>query len=154
MSDLTLRPIHKFHANEASKQTWNLAVIDRTPQEDEEMLTAAHAAAYHWRQIGSAQHLARATMLLAKVHALLGLGSTAWMYAEEMKSFFLNEPKIPDWELAFTHAIHAHAASAANQSEAHRESYQLAKAAIEAITDSEDRAVVQATFDLVPQPEK
>ena len=29
-----------------------------------------------------------------------------------------------------------------------------AKAAIEAITDSEDRAVVQATFDLVPQPEK
>ena len=154
MPDLTLKPIHKFHANEASKQTWDLAVIDRTPQQDEEMLTAAHASAYHWRHIGSTQHLARATMLLAKVHALLGLGSMAWRYAEEMKSFFLNEPKITDWELAFTHTIHAHAASVAGESKAHRESYQLAKSAIEAMEDPEDRKIVQATFDLVPQPEK
>ena len=152
MPDLTLKPIHKFHANEASKQTWDLAVIDRTPQQNEEMLTAAHAAAYHWRHIGSAQHLARTSMLLAKVHALLGLGNTAWLYAEEMKAFFLNEPNIPDWEIAFTYAIHAHAASVAGHHEAHHESYLLAKAAIEAITDPEDRTIVQATFDLVPQP--
>lgn len=154
MLEHTLKPIHKFHAVEANNHTWDLIVIDRTPDQDEEMLTSAHAAAYHWRQVGSELHRARATMLLAQVHALVGLGSTAWIYAEEMRAFFLAQTTTPDWELAFTHAIHAHAASVAGQSKAHRESYQLAEATLTAIENEDDRMVVQATFDLVPNPRK
>lgn len=84
-------------------------------------------------------------MLLAEVHALLVHGETAWNYAEKMKNFFLAKSSTPDWKVAFTHLIHAHAACAAGRSETHNESYQSAEAFL---------AAVQATFKDVPTPAK
>ncbi len=142
---------HRYFAVEANNLAWDLAVANRTPEQDREMLNAAHAAALHWRQVGTELHHMRATMLLAEVHALLGLGATALAYADEMRSYFLaNEP--PDWELAFVHVIHAHAAGVAGEVDAHRQSYQAAKQAIAAIVDDEDRAIVLQTFDQVVAP--
>jgi hypothetical protein len=76
------------------------------------MQDAAHASAWHWAAVGNELNRMRATMLLAEVHALLGHGATALAYAREMRGYFL-AADAPDWELAFTHAVHAHAAHAA-----------------------------------------
>ncbi|MGZ5156106.1 MAG: hypothetical protein ACXWJA_06880, partial [Caldimonas sp.] len=89
--------------------------------------------------------------LLAEVHALLGMGATSLSLAEEMRDFFVDR-ETADWELAFTHTIHAHAAHAAGRPLAHRESYERATAALEAIADEEDRAIVLKTFAQVPPP--
>jgi hypothetical protein len=91
-------------------------------------------------------------MLLAEVHALLGFGESAFRYAEQMRSYFLTQSDTPDWELAFVHAIHAHAAHTSSNDEQHRESYLLAKQALNDIADEEDRKVVSLTFEQVPKP--
>ena len=115
------------------------------------MLNAAHASAFHWGQVGNELNHMRAKMLLAEVHAQLGYGQSAMAYAEEIRGYFLNRDT-PDWELAFTHAIYAHAAFAAGNSEAHRAAYQEAVKAMNAIADEEDRKIVRKTFDQVPPP--
>ena len=125
--------------------------VDRLGRSLREMLDTAHASAWHWSFAGAALEKARATMLLAEVHALLGMAPSALRYAEEMREFFLREGA-PDWEIAFVHAIHAHAAAIAGRREAHAESHALAAAALGAIADEEERAIVAKTFEHVPAP--
>ena len=43
----------------------------RSPEEDEEMLKAAHAAMYFWKIVGTPSNHAHAAQLLAHVYALL-----------------------------------------------------------------------------------
>jgi hypothetical protein len=93
----------------------------------------------------------RAVMLLAEVHALPGFGQSALAYEEEMRTYLL-AVQSPDWEVAFVHVVHAHAASAAGETENHRISYGLAAAALEAIASEKERGIVAGTFSHVPKP--
>lgn len=54
--------------------------------------------------------------------------------------------------LDVAHAICAHAASAAGAHDEHRDAYRRAEAAIAAIADEEDRAIVAQTFSQIPAP--
>lgn len=54
----------------------------------------------------------RATYLVAEVHALLGLGPSATALATRALTWF-ESVDAPDWERAYLHVIHAHAAAAA-----------------------------------------
>ena len=93
----------------------------------------------------------RAIMCLAEVHALLGHGQIALAYVQEMRGYFLGR-ETDDWELAFTHAIYAHAAAVAGKADEHRAAYQAAATALAAIADEEDRVIVARTFAQVPPP--
>ena len=143
---------HKQFAMQCNNRAWALSVQRRSAAEDREMLDAAHASAYHWAQVGTELHRMRATMLLAEVHALLGHGPTALALATQMRNYFLARSDTPDWELAFTHAIHAHSAHAAGDMAEHRNSYRQAVAALAAVGDEQDRKIVAETFDQVPAP--
>lgn len=138
-------------AVQSNNQAWELSVQPRNAAQDREMLNLAHASAWHWSQVGNELNRMRATMLLAEVHALLGLGSSAVAYAEEMRDYFLGRDT-PDWELAFTHTIYAHAAHSAGRSAQHRAAYFKAIEALEAIADEEDRSIVSRTFSHLPAP--
>ena len=142
---------HRYYAMDCNNRAWSLAVQDRTTADDEEMLNAAHASAYHWNVVGDEIHRIRAKMLLAEVHALLGLGETAMRHADEMRDYLLDRDA-PDWEIAFVHTVHAHAAAAVGDADQHQSSYEAAEQAIEAIEDPEDRRIVLETFDQVPAP--
>jgi hypothetical protein len=140
---------HERFAMSCNNRAWELSAQPRTALQDREMLDAAHASAWHWAQIGTELNRMRATMLLAEVHALLGHGAMAFSFAEEMRAYFLSRDT-PDWELAFTHAIYAHAAHAAGRLAEHRAAYREATLAVRAIADDEDRAIVLDTFNQVP----
>jgi hypothetical protein len=142
---------HRRFAAAGNNCAWDLSEQTRNAAQDREMLDAAHAAAWHWAKVGTELNRMRATMLLAFVHALLGLGPSALAYAEEMRAYFLGIQS-PDWEVAFVHVIHAHAASAAGEAEMHRTSYGLAVAALEAISNDKERALVARTFSTVAKP--
>ena len=116
------------------------------------MLNAAHASAFHWAAIGTELNRMRAIMLLAEAQALLGNGESAMAHANRMRHFFLNQDDTPDWEIAFTHVIHAHAADVAGKIEVHQDAYRKAQSALDAIADPADREVVQQTFDHVRTP--
>ena len=115
------------------------------------MLDAAHTAAWHWTQVGTELNHMRATTLLAEVHAALGMGPSALRLAETMCVYFLGRESA-DWELALTHAVHAHAAHAAGRSADHQAAYVRAEAALAAIADDQDRVIIAKTFSQVPRP--
>lgn len=142
---------HKRFAAECNNRAWELSTAERSTADDREMLDVAHASAWHWGKVGTELNRMRATMLLAEVHALLGMGERALAHAEEMRGYFLAHES-PDWEVAFSHAIYAHAAHVAGRASEHRDAYAQAEAAIAAIASDEDRAIVAATFRQVPPP--
>ena len=143
---------HRYFAMECNNRAWQLSVEPRDTLKDREMLNAAHGSAWHWELVGTDLNRMRATTLLAEVHALLGHGATALGYAREMRDYFLTKADVPDWEVALTHAVYAHAAHAAGELAPHREAYQNATTAIAAISDEEDRAIVLKTFKQVTVP--
>jgi hypothetical protein len=152
-TDLEPNNWHRYFAMSGNNRAWNLVEASRSAATDLELLNVAHASAWHWEATGTELQKMRARMLVAAAHGRLGLGATAWTLAEEMRAFFLGQAETPDWEIAFTHAIHALAAHAAGRSDAHRASYRAAEAAIAAIADDEDRGIVQGAFAIVPKPQ-
>ena len=142
----------RFFAATANNRAWQLAEQVPAEADARELLDAAHAAAWHWHAVGNELQRMRALMLLAQAHATAGLGTTALAYADEMRSHFLAAPDTPDWELAFVHAVHAHAAAVAGSPQRHAHSYAQAVSALAAIADREDRAIVERVFRHVPPP--
>ena len=142
---------HQRFAASCNNLAWDLATQARSKAQDREMLDAAHASAWHWSQIGTELHRMRAQLLVAEVHALLGMGPSAYVLADEAREYFLSR-ETPDWEVALTHAVHAHAAYAAKRPEEHRRAHASATAAIEALADPEDRQIIEKTFSQVPPP--
>jgi len=92
-------------------------------------------------------------MLLAEVHAQLGMGESSLRLADEIRGYFLSY-EAPDWEIAFVHCIYAHATWVAGAEELYRSAYQDAVAAIDQIAEPEDREVVIRTFNQLPAPWK
>lgn len=143
---------HRYFGSTANNRAWTLAEMPADEVDRDELLNAAHAAAWHWQQIGNEVNRMRACMLLAQAHARAGLGSSALAYAERMRAYFLSASNTPDWERAFTHVVHAHAAAAAGAPQQHADSYANAQAALRAVADDEDRAIVERVFRHVPRP--
>jgi len=143
---------HKFFGASANNEAWTLAELPAAEVDRKQLLNAAHAATWHWRQIGDELNRMRALMLLACAHAHAGLGESAMGFAEEMRAYFLARPDTPDWELAFVHAIHAYAAAACGNVELHARSHAFAVQAIASI-DEQNRKLVRQVFRHVPAPD-
>src|SRR5690349_13382271 len=78
-------------ASQANNRAWTLAEASaRTPEEDEEMLQAAHAAMYFWNIVGNESNRAHAAQLLAHAYALLNLAGPAAHYLAKSEPVFLS----------------------------------------------------------------
>lgn len=142
----------RFFASTANNVAWQLAELPATDVDVRQLLNAAHAAAWHWESAGNELNHMRALMLLAQAHALAGLGTTALRFADQMRSYFLAGQNTPDWEIAFVHVIHAHAACVAGAAGQHASSYAEATRAVAEVGDAQDREVVLRIFRQVPAP--
>jgi hypothetical protein len=142
----------RFFASSANNVAWQLAELPATDVDVRQLLNAAHAAAWHWESAGNELNQMRALMLLAQAHALAGLGTTALRFADRMRSYFLATQDTPDWEIAFVHVIHAHAACVAGAAGQHASSFAEATRAVGEVADAEDRELVQRIFRQVPAP--
>ncbi len=143
---------HRQHAMECNNLAWALSEsTHRTPLQNDEMLHAAHASAYHWARIGTDLHRARARMLLGTRpccardgHDCLGVRQESFEY--------LAAHNPPDWEMAFAHAVLAHAAFAAGEVDLHRRHFASANELGRAIADPEDREIFFKMFNVIPAP--
>ncbi len=138
-------------AAQANNRAWRLSEARRSPQEDEEMLQAAHASMYFWKLVGTAGNRAHAAQLVAHVYALLKLPNPAKHYLAQAEPFFLG-PDCEPWERACAFAVKASVAAAAGEAEAHASSYREAERLIAALPDPEDREILNATLRVVPKP--
>lgn len=139
-------------ASRANNRGWSLAEqLSRTPQEDREMLDAAHASMHLWSTIGNARNFALAQLLLGQVHALLGNARYALPYAEAAHSYLSANASEP-WEVAMSHAVLAAAAYCAGNSTLHETNYCTALAIVAKLPDGQDKAIFAATMNVVPKP--
>jgi hypothetical protein len=139
-------------AAQANNRAWRLSESpSRSPQEDEEMLQASHAAMYFWKLVGNAGNRAHAALLVAHVYALLKLPNPARYYFAQAEPFFFDRECKP-WERASAFAVKASVAAAAGESDAHGSSYREAERLIAALPDPEDRDILYATLRVVPKP--
>ena len=143
---------HRRLANQANNRAWALSeATSRTPEQDEEMLQAAHAAMYLWRSVGTDHNRAHAAQLLAHVYALLGLSNpAAYFLAKSQPLFFSGQAAA--WEVALAHAVAANVAAAKNDSHAHQAHYNKACVLVSLLPDAEDRKILEATLRVVPKP--
>jgi len=139
-------------ASQANNRAWTLAELPRrSPQQDEEMLQAAHAAMYFWNIVGSPGNRAHAALLLAHVHALLKLPGAATRYLDLSWPHFTRDDCVPG-ELAFAHAVAANVASAEGNAAAHARHFMEAQAVATRISDPATRTMFEATLAVVPAP--
>ena len=139
-------------AAQANNRAWTLSESSsRSPQEDEEMLHAAHASNYFWRIVGSASNRAHASQLLAHVYALLKLPDPAAHYFSQAEPVFLQQECEP-WERACAFLVKANVAASAGQVDVHARCYVEAERLIAALPDPEDREILYATLRVIPKP--
>ncbi len=138
-------------ASQANNRAWTLSEsLSRTPEEDEEMLQAAHAAMYFWKIVGNSKNHAHAAQLVAHVYALLGLAGPAQRFQAKSQPVFLGEGAEP-WELAMAHAVAANVAAASMDTQAQREHYEKALHLLDTLPDAE-RVILSATLRVVRAP--
>jgi hypothetical protein len=141
---------HRWFAVDCNNAAWSLAgKASRTAAEDRDMLNRAYAAAYHWSRIGQPVNDARADLLVAHAHAVLGHGELALQYARRRLAFF-EGPAAEDWDQAFAHAEMAYAAAAAGDKDLHATHYAQALECGRAIQDEEDRRIFLEEFSRIP----
>lgn len=139
-------------ASQANNRAWALSEQpSRSPEEDEEMLQAAHAAMYFWNIVGSANNKAHAAQLVAHAYATLKLPGPAAYYLAKSQPVLMADAAAP-WERALAHAVAANVAAAQGQATAHAEHYRQAVAQVAALPDPEDRAILEATLRVLPAP--
>ncbi len=137
---------HRSQAVEANNAVWELlGRTDRAPDDDEELLRRAYAAAYHWDRTAAAAPVneVRAAYLIGKAHLVTGSPDLALRQGDRMLALCAKEG-IGDFDLAYAHELRARALAAVGRAEEAAASRAAAFAV--AVVDAEDRQVVEQDF--------
>ena len=137
-------------AKEANRETWTLLERDdRTADDDERMVHAAHASAFHWQQAGGDPESARADWLLSHVYAVLGRSEEAARYARHCLAT-CERNGFGDFDLAYAYEAMARSCGRVRETPAKRRVAGEGRAGGSAIADAEDRDLFLA--DLAAEP--
>jgi hypothetical protein len=124
-----------------------LEAPDRTPEQDDELIHAAHASRHHWGEVGEATHRARGEWQCARVYATLGRGEPALWHARRCLAILEAAGGGEDWDLAAAYEGMTRASAAAGDTGAAATWRDRAEAALAAIADPEDREVIKRDLD-------
>ena len=137
----TIQEAHLHFAKSINGRVWGLlGKNDRSEAENDEILYAAYASAYHWLQVGTPVNQQRGEWLISHVHAALGDAPAALRHAE--RCFQLTEAhreEMEDFDLAYACEGLARAHQLAGHGDRAREWHAKARQAGEAIADIESR---------------
>ena len=115
---------------------------ERTREEDDEMLHAAHASRSHWGEVGTPANFARGEWLCSRVYAVLGRGEPAVHHAQRCLAI-CQENGIGDWDLAAAYEAVARAQRVAGDDQEFRRNLSLAREAAAKIADDDDREHIE-----------
>jgi DNA-binding transcriptional MerR regulator len=120
-----------------------LESADRTAEQDDEMIHAAHASRYHWGEVGDAPNRARGEWQCSRVYATLGRAEPALHHARRCLEICQGNG-IGDWDLAAAYEACARASRVAGDAEGLARYRALCAEAVERIIDPEERAIIAA----------
>lgn len=146
------RKVHERLAKQIYGEVWALLdKPDRTEEEDERMVLAAHASTYHWLHAGGNVHRQRGEWMLAHVHTVLGRDGPARHHARRclaLTEAFAGEMK--DFDVAYAYEAVARAAALTEDGDRARHYRRLAEGQGARIADEEDRTIFLADFQRGP----
>jgi hypothetical protein len=118
---------------------------DRSAEDDDEMVHAAHASAYHWLEVGTVANRARSEWQCSRVYSVLGRAEPALHHARRCLELCESAPdEIEEFDLPFAYEALARANAVAGDVEAAREWLARARSAGEKIVDEDDRVLLES----------
>ena len=97
---------HQAMAAGLNGVVWELLALgpERTPEQDDRMIHAAHASCYHWLEVGTELHQQRAHWLLTHVYSELGHGEAALRHAKRCGELTEKHADLmEDFDIAYAH---------------------------------------------------
>jgi hypothetical protein len=142
--------IHKKFAVDLFNYVWDLLEKpDRSQQEDDAMLHAAHASRYHWEQIGAPVNLARGEWQVSRVYTVLERSEPALYHAKRCLKI-CQENAIGDFDLAFAYEALARASAVAGLTSEIKRYLSLALDAAGQIAEQDDKDYVINDLKTIP----
>jgi DNA-binding transcriptional MerR regulator len=126
-----------------------LETQDRTREQNDEMVHAAHASRYHWGEIGDAKNLAIGEWQCSRVYAVLGRGEPALHHARRCLEITEGH-KAERWLLASAYEALARASAVAGDRAGAAEWKQKAQATMAEVEDADDRQIVEGDIATLP----
>jgi len=135
----TERECHKRFAVNCFNLVWTLMdKKNRTKEEDDKMVHAAHASRFHWGEIGTPVELERGEWQTSRVYTVVNRPQSALHHAERCLEI-CKENNIGDWDIAFAYEAMARACAVAGQKAECKKYIALANKAGEQIKDKRDK---------------
>jgi hypothetical protein len=135
--------LHRKFAVDLFNQTWDLLdTPDRTPDQDDTMIHAAHASRYHWGQVGTPVEFERGEWQISRVYSVLNHPEAALYHARRCLDI-CQANEIRDFDLAFAYEALARAYAVAGEQKKSGEYIELAMKAAEEIEDKENREYLE-----------
>ncbi len=144
---------HRRLAVDLYNATWTLLDRDdRTAEDDDAMVAAAHASMHHWSQVDGVrpENLGRGHWLCSRVHAVMVQPDAAAYHAARYVTIAESEP-VSDWDLAAALEASARAAAVAGDWDAAEVLVARARASCESFAAADDREVIETDLATVPQ---
>lgn len=148
--------LHQWFGAQLNNEVWRAidgaTVTSASPSDDRDgLLYAAFASAYHWIQIGTRANQARAEHLISRAAVLVGLPDTALRHANRcMELVGRHAEEMEDWDLAFALEALARAQVSCGRVDEAHETLRRARTATAAISDSDDREIVEGELAREP----
>jgi hypothetical protein len=143
---------HRRFAVELFNRSWDLLEMpERSGDDDAEMLAAAFASAWHWKQIGTAENVALGDHQIAKVASHAGQPALALHYARRALEA-IEIGRFGDWQVAAAYEGMARACAVAGDVAGRDYWVQRCSVALGAVPDAGDRSVVAEQLLNLPEP--
>ena len=147
---LTEQEYHKKMGVDLFNLVWSLLdKKDRTKEEDDKMIHAAHASRFHWGEIGTAINFARGEWQISRVYSVLDQSQAA-AYHGKRSLDICKENKIGDFDLAFAYEAMARAYAIGGDKSQNEKYTELAKKAAEQIKKKEDKDYFLSELKTIP----
>ena len=131
---------HRELAIDLFNRVWGLLdKTDRTVEEDDTMVHAAHASRYHWGEVGTPLEFERGEWQISRVYSVLKRPQPALHHAKRCLEICEANGIGGDFDLAFAYEALARAYAVAGEATRSREFVSLAEKAAEAIEDEGNR---------------
>ena len=131
-------------------RVWSLLEKEsRTPDEDDQLVHAAHASTYHWMQVGTAVNHARGEWQCSRVYAVLGRPEASRRHARRCLDI-CESHGLADFDLGFAYEALARAYAIDGDHDEAGRWLELARDAAADVAEDEDRDVLLSDLETIP----
>lgn len=93
---------HRKIAATLFNYTWELLEDDRTPENDDLMISVSHASLFHWRFAGGPLQIARGHWIISRVYSTLKMAESAKYHALQCLNITI-ENNLGNFDLGFAY---------------------------------------------------